>query len=99
MGTKAAALQIREIAKKEDVAGQGLSIQANEDGSFFMEFCETPQPGDEVFRNDEVDDVKVFASTLTLQRIGGATIDYREGRFKLDVGAGCGCEKSECACK
>ena len=64
---------------------QGLSIQAQKDGSFYMEFRKRHERGEKEFFAREVPDVKVWASPLTLQRIGGATIDYREGRFKLDI--------------
>jgi hybrid cluster-associated redox disulfide protein len=83
--TKESALQIREIAKENKSEDQGLSIQAQKDGSFFMEFRKRYEKGEKEFFAREVPDVKVWASPLTLQRIGGSTIDYREGRFKLDM--------------
>ena len=86
--TKDAALGIQEIAKKEEVDGQNLSVQANKDGSFFMEFREKAEEGGMEFSNDSVPEIKVWASILTLQRIGGSKIDVREGKFKLDIG-GC----------
>ncbi len=97
--TKEAALAVREVAKQEKVEGQGLSVQANADGSFYMEFRSMSEQGEKIFRNEEVDDVAIFASILTLQRIGGATIDFREGKFKLDVGEAECCGSSGCSCK
>ena len=98
--TKEAALAIKEVAVQENVEGQGLSVQANADGSFYMEFRSMSEQGEKIFRHPEVDDIAIFASILTLQRIGGATIDFREGKFKLDLEGGC-CEGSEqgCGCK
>ena len=81
--SKDAALAICEVAKTEKTEGQGLSVQANQDGSFFMEFREKIEEGEKEFANEEVPEVKVWASILTLQRIGGSTIDFREGKFKL----------------
>jgi len=83
--TKSAAMQIKQIAKENNSEKQGLSVQAQRDGSFFMEFRKRYEEGEKEFFAREVPDVKVWASPLTLQRIGGATIDYREGRFKLDM--------------
>lgn len=100
--TKAAALAIAKIAKGESREGEGLSVQANRDGQFFLEFRKEAELGEKVFCNEEVPHIRVFASVLTLQRIGGSTIDYREGRFKLDlpedaVGS-CGCGETPCTC-
>lgn len=112
MITKEAALAIKEVAAQEKVEGPpfapdgamggkqvGLSVQAGADGSFYMEFRSMSEQGEKIFRNEEVADVAIFASILTLQRIGGATIDFREGKFKLDVGLTCGCNKGDCGCK
>jgi hybrid cluster-associated redox disulfide protein len=100
--TKDAALAIKEVAVQEKVEGEGLSVQANADGSFYMEFRKEPEQGEKIFRSADVSDVSVFASILTLQRIGGATIDFREGKFKLDLQEIAGCckgEKENCGCK
>ena len=99
--SKDAALAIADISKKEKIEGQGLSVRANEDGSFFMEFRKEIEEGEKEFYHEEVPSVKVWASILTLQRIGGATIDFVEGRFKLDMQEGecCGEKKEgECGC-
>ena len=98
--TKEAALGIKGIGEKEISDGQGLSVQANKDGSFYMEFREKIEEGEKEFKNEELPEVKVWASLLTLQRIGGAVITLKEGKFKLEVGEGeecCG-EKGECGC-
>jgi len=96
--TKEAALGIKDIATKENAAGQGLSVQANKDGSFYMEFHEKIEEGEKEFHNEEVPEVKIWASVLTLQRIGGAAITMKEGKFKLEVGDGCCDGKGECGC-
>lgn len=99
--TEEAAKQIGKIASAEGKANEGLSVLADEHGGFFMEFRKDAEHGDKTFQNEKVPDVKIFASMLTLQRIGGSTIDFREDRFKLDVeevGGGCACG-GKCACK
>lgn len=97
--TKDAAIGIREIAKGEEIKDQGLSVQANKDGSFYMEFRGAIEEGEKEFHNEEVPDVRIWASILTLQRIGGATITFKEGKFKLEVGEGCCGGKGECGCE
>src|SRR3989344_1976310 len=96
--TKDAALGIQEIAKGEGIKDQGLSVQANKDGSFYMEFREKIAEGEKEFQNEEVPNVKIWASILTLQRIGGATIAFKDGKFKLEVGEGCCGGKESCVC-
>ena len=100
--TKDAAMAIRQVAVEEHPAADaiGLSVQAEKDGSFFLEFRDAPEDGDKIFRNADIDDVALYASPLTLQRIGGATIDMREGRFKLDLGSVecCGEKRDGCGC-
>ena len=92
--TKDAALAIKDVAAAENVSGQGLSIQVHPDGNFFMEFRSEPEQGEKVFHNDEVHDVSIYVSILTLQRIGGATIDFRDGKFKLDLPESSACCKN-----
>lgn len=96
--TKEAALGIKDIAAKEKTEGQGLSVQANKDGSFYMEFREKIEEGEKEFKNEEVPEVKIWASVLTLQRIGGAVITLKDGKFKLEVGDECCGGKGECGC-
>jgi hybrid cluster-associated redox disulfide protein len=98
--TQEAALAIKDIAAKEKMEGQGLSVQANKDGSFFMEFREMIEEGEKEFCCDDVPEIKVWASVLTLQRVGGASITFKEGRFKLEIeNGGCCGEKEACDCK
>ncbi len=101
--TAPAARAIRDVAKSEKKTGEGLAVIVDGHGGFCMEFRPEPQAGEQTFRNQEEPDVRIFASVLTLKRIGGATIDFRDGRFKLDLPAGdrsdaaCGCgDKCDC---
>ncbi|MAE68530.1 hypothetical protein CL635_01840 [bacterium] len=95
-----AARGIRDIASAEDKLDQILIITLDEQGGFCLEFQEKPLKGDIEFTHPEVSDVRIFASVLTLSRIGGATIDVREGRFKLNLpeDEGC-CSNGGCDCK
>lgn len=100
--TADAARGIGEIAKKENRVGEILMVTVDEQGGFCLEFQEKPLQGDIDFSNSEVPEVRIFASVLTLGRIGGATIDMREGRFKLDLPdeeGCCGGDKDGCGCK
>ena len=99
--TQEAAKAIAHIAKQEGYEGQGLTVQADAHGGFCMEFSKEPQKDDAKFSCKEEPDVHVFASPLTLWRIGGATIDYREQRFKLDLPEDLQCHSScgdSCGC-
>lgn len=100
--TKDGALALQKIMAAEGKRDQGLLVGLDEAGGFCMEFQSEPASDDKTFTNAEVPSVHIFASSLTLTRIGGATIDYREGRFKLDLPeeiakSSCGCG-GECAC-
>ena len=100
---------IKGVAEKEGRADQVLEIIADAAGGFCMEFqTETGRTtalqavDGKTFSNPDVPGVRLLASPLTLARIGGATIDFREGRFKLDLledaKSGCGCSKGSCGC-
>lgn len=101
--TLQAARAIKTVAKNEGQTDAGLAVIADDTGGFCMEFRGGPDSGDATFRNTEEPDVQLFASALTLKRIGGATIDFRDGRFKLDLPedaqkTGCGCTPENCGC-
>lgn len=83
--TLAAAEALDAIATKEGKARQILSVIADEQNGFCMEFLGTPSADSKLFFHPGKAEVKLAASEMTLKRIGGSTIDYREGRFKLDV--------------
>lgn len=98
--TESAAKALQDIAESEGKKTEGLAVIADEHGGFCMEFRSAAEKGDKIFGHEEVPRLKVFASVLTLQRIGGSRIDYREGRFKLDMeGDACGCGSGECGCR
>ncbi|MBI2636317.1 DUF1858 domain-containing protein [Candidatus Peregrinibacteria bacterium] len=75
----------RNGGRRGNGASIGLSVVADASGGFCMEFRQKPCDGDRTFENPEEPGVRIFASPLTLRRIGGAVIDFREGRFTLDL--------------
>lgn len=99
--TEDAAEGIAAIAKEEGHEGEVLRVVVAEDGGMALEFTEEPIEGEKEFWHDDHPKVKVCTNTLTLHRIGGATIDVREGRFKLDLPEDvcCGGEKEDCCQK
>ena len=99
--TEAAAKAIDAIARKEGKAGQGLVVIADDHGGFCLEFKPNAASGERTFCHANVPQVRIFASTLSLSRIGGSVIDFRDGRFKLDlepVSEGCACG-GKCRCQ
>ena len=108
--TLPAAQALLDIAKSEGKAGQVLLVGVDDAGGFCMEFQEKATEDSAIFSHPDVPAMQLFATSLTLQRIGGSTIDFRDGRFKLDLPAskaglphdlatnGCGCGKASCAC-
>lgn len=78
--TKRAAEEIKKMGE-----GNMLFVQANEDGSFCMEFRSKKEPDEEEFCCEEVPEVRVCASGENLERIGGAKIDFNDGAFKLEM--------------
>ena len=102
--TEPAAHALQDLLTAEGKATWGLLVGLDEGGGFCMEFLEAPLREHTVFSNATVPTVRLFATTLTLAGIGGATIDFREGRFKLDLPEdtmkkGCACESGGgCGC-
>lgn len=98
--TRDAALGLKNIAEEQGKLEEALIVSTDEDGAFCLEFHPKPGTDDRVFLNREVPELRIFASSVTLERIGGATIDLREGRFKLDMPTiiACACGKGECTC-
>lgn len=101
--TPEAAKQVQKVAEAENITTAVLHVVVDMTGGFCLEFAEKPVTGGKSFSCAEVPSVSVSASDLVLNRIGGAVIDYRDERFKLDLpedSAGC-CKgnKSECGCK
>lgn len=102
--TLPAAENLSSIAAAEGKADYVLVVGVDELGGFCMEFSPEPPPSALSFFHPDLPAMKLFATTLTLSRIGGATIDYREGRFKLDLPEAdvatekCACGKGTCGC-
>ncbi len=102
--TAAAAKAFKDIAKTEKRKEKGLAVIVDEHGGFCMEFKTKPAKDEKTFKHTDVKGIEVYASEMTLMRIGGSTIDFREGRFKLDLPAGdkanaaCGCDGT-CDCR
>ncbi len=101
--TKAAAEGLLTLAKAEGKEGEALQVGTDEAGGFCMEFRKEPEEESVVFFHREVPTMRLFATHLTLSRIGGSTIDFREGRFKLDLeeakGKACACGGGSCSCR
>lgn len=100
--TEDAARALHAVLEQQGKTGWGLVVALDEQGGFCMELREEPASDDKIFAHEAVPEVRLFASALTLGAIGGATIDVRDGRFKLDLpedarkhactcGGTCGC--------
>lgn len=99
--TKEAAEAIIEIGKREGKDTMALTIAVDSMNGFCLEFTEAPDSTDTVFFAKEVPEVKVYVSPLYLLRVGGAVIDIRDGRFKLDLPEVDSCCQGggDCSCK
>ena len=82
--TPAAAHAAKQVAGSEG-RDAFLLVTADGNGGFCMEFQDALPDGVRTFTNAEESGVCILADDITLRRIGGATIDFREGRFKLDL--------------
>lgn len=82
--TASAARAIGDVREDEGKESRMLVVTTDGQGGFCLEFADEAPQDHRAFAADE-GDVTVLASPLTLRRIGGAVIDYREGRFKLDL--------------
>ncbi len=102
--TKAAAEGLRGVMEGEGRAGQILIVGLDVESRFCLEFAaRTPAQG-KIFSHREVPGVILAALPDTLDRIGGATIDLRDGRFKLDLpemaaAPACSCSGGRCQCR
>lgn len=84
--TDAAARTIHQIAEAEGRQGQILTVLPDGRGGFCLEFLtEQPEPGAPLFACPQVPQVQVTASPLVLARVGGSTIDFRDGALKFDL--------------
>jgi len=100
--TTSAAEALRAIAKEEGKTSCLLRVTTDEAGGFCMEFAEKKEKGDKAFEAEGIRDVALIASPEALGRVGGSTVDFREGRFKLDLPkpalGSCDCGKGTCGC-
>lgn len=101
--TLEAARGLQQVMAAEGKSDHVLFVSLDEGGSFCLEFAPTTPAGAKIFTHREVPEVIVAALTETLDRIGGATIDHRDGRFKLDLPEAaarpaCGCSGGRCSC-
>lgn len=99
--TESGAHALLEIAKAEGKTNCLLRVGSDDAGGFCMEFAEMKFADDREFSHPAVKNVALIASPQALHRIGGAIVDFRDGRFKLDLpktpGA-CGCDGKSCGC-
>jgi hybrid cluster-associated redox disulfide protein len=100
--TEAAALALADILVAEGQHGHYLVVGLDDAGGFCLEVLPDVANDHLLFGHPAVPSLKLAASPVTLRSIGGATIDRRDGRFKLDmptVIASCACAQGgECAC-
>lgn len=98
--TDDAATALSNILATEGREGFVLQVGIDEAGGYSMEIVQKAGVDDVLFQKM---DITVSASPMTLAVIGGSTIDYRDGRFKLDVegtAPGCACKNGgTCECK
>ncbi len=97
--TAAAAAAIHTIAQSQERTDEILVVTLDEHGGFCLEFQDAPLEGDTAFFSPDMPAVKIYASPLALSRIGGATIDARDGRMKLDMPEECCRKGEECGCE
>lgn len=83
--TERAAYALGKILVENKKRGHYVCVGLDDAGKFFLEFSRKLPSNTAVFFHRSVPSVRVFALPLTLRRIGGATIDYCDGRFKLDM--------------
>ncbi len=102
--TQTAAEHLLQIATAEGREHDVLEVAVDERGGFCLEFRDKAPAGALDFGHPQVR-LTIVATPLTLGRIGGATVDFRDERFKLDLpedaaaccgkGEGCGCRAAQ----
>jgi len=98
--TLEAADALLNIAAGEGKTSCMLRVLSDESGGFCMEFAEKKEMAELVFPADGQPNAALLALPETLFRIGGSTVDFRDGRFKLDLLTNEGCEcGGKCGCK
>lgn len=94
--TEAAARSLFEILQAENHTEHVLVVGLDDAGGFCLEVFPDVTTDHAIFGHSSVPSLKLAASPLTLERLGGATIDHRDGRFKLDLPGDA--KKHACAC-
>ncbi len=92
--TEVAAKALQQIGKQEKKKVVCLRVTTDSSGGFCMEFTEKPMSNDRSFTCAGIQGVSLIASPETLWRIGGSTVDFRNGKFKLDIE-----QNEDCECK
>lgn len=98
--TFAAAQALQDVAKQEGKQACLLHVLSDGVGGFCLEFGDTIPDGDACFTAESIDNVTLSIAPDVLQRVGGGAVDYREGRFKLDLpqASPCACTEKTCSC-
>ena len=97
--TPTAADKVRQLLTGRGTPEIGLRIGVRGGGcsgnSYYMEFCETETPGDEVV---ETHGVKLFVDLKSMVLLGGTEIDYVEGLMGAGFKFNNPNVKHNCAC-
>ncbi len=97
--TSTAADKVRQLLTGRGTPEIGLRIGVRGGGcsgnSYYMEFCETETPGDEVV---ETNGVKLFVDLKSMVLLGGTEIDYVEGLMGAGFKFNNPNVKHNCAC-
>ncbi len=83
--TEPAANALKELVKQTFSPPYTLRIHIDEEQKFFLEPITTPLPDDHIVTHPLVPDLSIAIEDALAKRIRGGTIDYREGRLKLDL--------------
>ncbi len=97
--TPIAAEKVRGLLEQRNTPETGLRIGVRGGGcsgnSYYMEFCETESPGDEVL---ESNGVKLYVDLKSMVLLGGTEIDYVEGLMGAGFKFNNPNVKHSCAC-
>lgn len=84
--TAAAAGALRNVVKESGKVTCMLRVMGDGHGGYCLEFTEAKTTDDIIALHPDFPDVSLIADPKLLKGMGGATVDVREGRFKLDIG-------------
>jgi hybrid cluster-associated redox disulfide protein len=97
--TEAAVGALRTIASEQKQKHIRLEVVPDGQGGFCLEFLEKATKEKPVWKDGGKPPVSVFVSPLVMLRVGGAVIDLREGRLKLDLREESCCNDKAKACE